>query len=153
MIHPSTPQRYVTGQPALSVPVDAELSDWHLCSSWSDAVTPIPIAGDTYPSTAHLWGSTGVIEQSAYLIAAGVVTEGPVYVASPARALADMLYAVLAAQLDPSFLDADRTAMSPASHQQLVTLIRMLRECEPSAALQRWIDRQPRLVHALAASR
>ena len=74
MIHPSTPQRYVTGQPALSVPVDAELSDWHLCSSWSDAVTPIPIAGDTYPSTAHLWGSTGVIEQSAYLIAAGVVT-------------------------------------------------------------------------------
>lgn len=152
MIHPSSPQRYVTGQPALSVPVDEELSDWHLCSAWSEEVTPIPIAGDTFPATEHLWGTLGVIEQSAHLIAMGIVATGPVYVASPARAVADMLYAILAAKQDPSFLDTDRTPLSAASRQQLVAMIRMLRDTEPSAALSRWIDRQPMLSHALAQS-
>lgn len=152
MIHPSSPQRYVTGQPALCVPVDGELSDWHLHSAWSEEVTPIPIAGESFPATVHLWGTMGVIEQSAFLIASGIVTQGPVYVASPARALADMVYAVVAATQDPSFLNTDRTAMSAASRQQLVAMIRVLRDREPSAVLSHWIDWQPLLSRELALS-
>jgi hypothetical protein len=152
MIHPSSPQRYVTGQPALSVPVDGELADWHLYSAWSQAVTPIPIAGETFPATEHLWGTSGVIEQSAFLIAAGIVTAGPVYVASPARAVVDMVYAVLAATQNPSFLDTDRMSLSEPSRQQLVAMIGILKDREPSAQLHRWIDRQPMLSHSLLPS-
>ncbi len=61
-----------------------------------------------------------------------------------------MVYAVMAAQEDPSFLDTDHTPLSPASRQQLVEMIRILRDREPSAVLLRWIAQQPALSQALA---
>lgn len=152
VIHPSSRHRYVTGQPALSVPVDEEMSDWHLCSEWDETTQPVPIAGEAFPSTEHLWDTQGVHDQTEFLIGSGIIDHGPVFVASPARAMLDMLYAVLARQWNPTFINVDQTNMTDASRNHLVAMLRILVEREPSTALQNWIDRQSELSRLMAQS-
>lgn len=153
MIHPSSQHRYVTGQPALSVPVDEEMSDWHLCSEWDETKQPVPISGETFPSTEHLWGTQGVHDQTGFLTQFGIIDRGPVFVASPARAMLDMVYAVLSRQGNPAFVNVDQTNLTDASRNHLVSMLRIFVEREPSVALQRWIDRQPELSRLMGQSR
>jgi hypothetical protein len=150
MLPVTTMQRYVTGEPALSVPADGVLSDWRLSTAFAAVAKPLPIAGATWPSTQHLWGSVGVADQSPYLISAGIASAGPIYVASPARAIADMVWCALSMGGDPACIQVDQIPLSAGMRAQLVQLMRIWLESAPSAALVRWIEDQQDLVHLVA---
>jgi hypothetical protein len=132
------------------VPVDEEMSDWHLTSAWSEISKPVPIAGETFPSTEHLWGTQGVVDQTAYLLGAGIIRQGPVFVASPARAIADMVYFLVTTHRDPQCINVDQTPMTDSSRHHLVEMLRIFLERQPSDSLQGWIDGQPELSRLMA---
>jgi hypothetical protein len=150
MLPVTTMQCYVTGEPALSVPADGILSDWRLSTAFQSAKKPIPIAGSTWPSTQHLWGSLGISDQSPYLIGAGIASNGPIFVASPARAIADMVWYALFNGGDPACIQVDQIPLSADMRGQLVQFMRVWLERAPSAALVQWIEGQPGLVHLVA---
>lgn len=143
----TTPDQYITGMAALSVPFDGILSDWHFCTAFLSGKKPIPIAGRTMPSTSHLWGRDQIEDQSAYFIGAGLPIEGHVWVASPARAVADLLYKNNAVTNgDLSYLCVADIPMSETRIRSLATMAQLLMDRYPTMKLQKWIEHQPLLV-------
>lgn len=147
VIPATTREQYITGMAALSVPFDGILSDWHFCTAFLSGKKPIPIAGRTMPSTSHLWGSDQIEEQSAYFREAGLPIEGHVWVASPARAVADLLFKnCVMTNGDLSYLCVADISMSEARMRALSVMAHSLMASNPTANLQQWIRRQPMLV-------
>ena len=144
MIHTSSREHYITGMPALSVPTADELADWHLSAAFSGRKA-LPIAGVNHPSTEHLWGLVGVEERSAFLRGVGFINDdhGPVFMAVPARAIADLLFGVLARKQDPHFLCIDHIHLSDHSLTLLASLVQLFLEQAPSPELRRWIEENP----------
>jgi hypothetical protein len=100
MLPVTTRERSITGIKALSVPCDGILSDWHFSTAFS-GVKPLSIAGMTLASTEYLWGLAGVDDRSDYFRSASGEETGAVYVASPPRAIADLLHHLLSRGEDP----------------------------------------------------
>lgn len=142
MIITTSFEHYITGMPALSVRIDDELADWHLGEAFSGK-KPLPIAGVNAPCTEHLWGLTGVDDRSEVLRLAGIIdsSHGPVFIASPARAIADMLYGVIARDADPSFIIINQIPLSEASLLMLTGFVQCMHDRIPSPRLTAWLER------------
>lgn len=142
MIITTTRDRYITGEPALSVRADDDdLVDWHLGEAFSGK-KPLCIAGVTAPSTEHLWGLEGVHDRSEVLRLAGLInaSHGPVYVASPSRAIADMLYGLIGRGRDPTYFRLDQITLSEAKLQILAGFVQRMQDLTPSQVLATWIE-------------
>lgn len=150
MIPATARERYITGLPALSVPFDGILADWRISSALSGKKA-LPIAGVTMPSTEHLWGLREIEDQGDYIRGIGMNVVGPVYVASPARAIADLLYKLLSHRQDPAFVCVDHIHMSDAQKMSLSEMIRILADRMPSPELRAWMERQSTLQHLTSA--
>ena len=150
MIPATARERYITGLSALSVPFDGILADWRFGSALSGK-KDLSITGATMPSTAHLWGLHEIEDQGDYFRGAGINVVGPVYVAPPARAIADLLYKLLSHRQDPACICVDHIHMSDAQKKRLSEMIRILADRMPSPELRAWMERQPTLQHLTSA--
>jgi hypothetical protein len=114
----TTRERSITGIPALSVPCDGMLKDWHFSTAFSGK-KPLPIAGVARASTEYVWLIEDVDDPSDYFRSASGEVTGAVYVASPPRAIADLLQHLLSRGEDREFLCVDQIPMSDRSMLRL----------------------------------
>lgn len=145
-----SPQQYVTGMPALSVPVDEDLADWHQAAAFSGR-KPLPIAGITHPATDHLWGDAGVTNRAQYLRDVGLLNDETreVFVASPARAIADLLFSLIQKRQDPSIICIEHIPLSDASLTELTDLVQKYLEQDQSPTLREWTQKNPAVAQRL----
>jgi len=92
----TTPRRYISGIVALNLPTSLDSGDWHTVEMLSalkrGARIPLRLAGENTEFDGFgCFGSEGVIEASGVIKNLGETVQGPVYVATHPRAVADML--------------------------------------------------------------
>ncbi|MCP5170205.1 MAG: hypothetical protein H6999_10680 [Hahellaceae bacterium] len=137
---PSTTQTmYLTGKAALNIPSKKGTGDWHFQEIFRGGKGhrpgPFPLAGLELLSTSHIFGKKGIVERSAVLKKMGVDVDKPVYVASHARAMADMVFSALKSgrAFENSFIISDWFP-SETDQRELLLYLRLLEphltECE-----------------------
>ena len=144
MLPATTRECYITGLSALSVPYDGKLADWRLGSAFSGR-KPLPITGVNMPSTKHLWGVSDTNDYAHYFTRVGLPVIGPLYIATPARAVADLLYKLIHHNQDPTFLYVDQIPMTEDLYARLGAMMQVLMDQMPTPRLRQWIQHQPRL--------
>ncbi|MFT6599972.1 MAG: hypothetical protein ACJATD_000820 [Alloalcanivorax sp.] len=92
----TTPRRYISGIVALNLPTSPDSGDWHTMETLRalkrGARIPLCLAGESTEFDAlDYFGNDGIIDASAAIARLGEDVQGPVYVASHARAVADMV--------------------------------------------------------------
>jgi hypothetical protein len=112
IIPPTSPTRYLSGMAALNIPSDSGTGDWHMIETFFKPtkvmarlfVAGVGCADDTTPLLYDL----GVFECSDVLDRHNIPhTSGPVFAASHARAIADMVLVVTLEDGNPAFIDLD----------------------------------------------
>jgi len=92
----TTPRRYISGLVALNLPTSPDSGDWHTMETLRalkrGARIPLCLAGESteFDAFDH-FGNEGIIDASTAIARLGEDVQGPVYVATHARAVADML--------------------------------------------------------------
>ncbi|QJX01501.1 hypothetical protein HML84_00995 [Alcanivorax sp. IO_7] len=92
----TTPRRYISGMVALNLPTSPDSGDWHtvemLRALRRGARIPLCLVGEeTSFDSFDYFGGDGIIDASQVVAGLGETVEGPVHVATHARAIADML--------------------------------------------------------------
>ncbi len=109
MIPQTTPDRYLAGTAALSVPTEeGDVADWHFDAAFLREGTRFRVAGANFPSTSNLLGRFGIRECSDVLRARAVPlpADKPFYAATYPRAVLHLLLTTTADHKQPAFLQA-----------------------------------------------
>lgn len=109
MIPQTTPDTYLTGTAALSIPTEeGDVADWHFDAAFLREGTRFRVAGANFPSTSNLLGRFGIRECADVLRARAVPlpADKPFYAATYPRAVLDLLLTTTADHKQPAFLQA-----------------------------------------------
>jgi hypothetical protein len=140
--------RYVSGIVALNIPTADGTGDWHQRQVFfTPSVTPprsfLIVRGQRHDPSRFL-GATGIVDVAASLDAIGVPhPPGPVYAATHARAIADLVLVAALRGEDPTFVALDD--YMPEREQKLAVFtlldraIRHISEPSTVAAIRDWI--------------
>jgi hypothetical protein len=127
---PTSLEHYITGRAALNVPdADGSFADWHFSETFLSGRGKIRVAGKNAPATTDLLGSYGIRECSDVLrrFGAGVQLGEKIYVASPIRALLDMVLASLAKHRMPEHVRIDDMLDSAADQEEFWSQVQALK--------------------------
>ena len=105
----TTPDTYLTGMAALSIPTEeGDVADWHFDAAFLREGTHFRVAGANFPSTSNLFGRFGIRECADVLRARAVPLpiDQPFYAATYPRAVLDLLLTTTAEHKQPAFLQA-----------------------------------------------
>ena len=148
MLPETSPEHYLTGTAALSIPTDdGEVADWHFDAAFLRAGTRFRVSGVNFPSTQRHLGSEGVRECSSVLRQRAVpLPEGTAfYAASHARAVLDLVLATTAEHKRPCFLQASDLL----SKRDLAMVFRRLHQLRflfndevQTGLIEQWINQQ-----------
>ena len=121
-MYETSPEHYITGIPALSIPDEEDrdrVYDWHLTSHFSGG-NPFSIVGKNFANSVFYLGTKGVRDASKYLHE--TVLKGPVrpiFVARPSRAIVDMLFNGVTDELDTKRIDPNALDLSSKARKEI----------------------------------
>jgi hypothetical protein len=148
MIPQTTPDTYLTGTAALSIPTEeGDVADWHFDAAFLREGTRFRVAGANFPSTSNLLGRFGIRECADVLRARAVPlpTNQHFYAATYPRAVLDLLLTTTAEHKEPAFLQA--SDMLEEGDLQLVldqldTVRTRITDRIQQTLIDQWIDEQ-----------
>ena len=144
----TTPDTYLTGTTALSIPTEeGDVADWHFDAAFLREGTRFRVAGANFPSTSNLLGRFGIRECANVLRARAVPlpTHQPVYAATYARAVLDLLLTTTAEHKQPAFLQASDILEEDDLQSvldQLDTVRDRIEDSKQLSLIDQWIHEQ-----------
>ena len=144
----TTPDTYLTGTAALSIPTEeGDVADWHFDAAFLREGTRFRVAGVNFPSTSNLLSRFGIRECANVLRARAVPlpVHQPFYAATYPRAVLDLLLTTTAEHKQPAFLQASEI-LEEGDLQSVLDQLEAIRDRITDRVqltlIDQWIDAQ-----------